>query len=96
MSSAKIGKTAFTRDTYNRIRKMDRRSLQVWLEQLYTDGYQEGYHAGSIETANTIPPLDVEAACLKSSQIKGIGSKKLDAIREALDGAIGGGAKKGG
>lgn len=68
---------AFTRDTYNRVRKFDRRQMQAWAETLYAEGYKDG--------AASVPGVDAERIYEAVSGIRGIGPKKLQEIRDVVD-----------
>ena len=78
--SSKIGPRAFTRDTYNRLRKMDRRDMQTWIEELYKSGYEDG--------KASVPGVDAETIYEAVGKIKGIGPKKLEEIKEIVNGIL--------
>lgn len=75
--SSKIGMRAFTRDTYNRVRKLDRRDMQAWIESIYNEGYNNG--------VASVPGVDAEKICEAIAQIKGIGPKKLQEIKATVN-----------
>ena len=65
-------------DTFRRIKAMDFEHLNRWVESFYMSAYQAGIEA--------TPGADVEACLEAIGKVRGIGPKRLKAIREALDG----------
>jgi len=76
-TGARAGMRAFTRDTYNRIRKLDRRDMQTWIETIYNEGYDNG--------VASVPGVDAEKIYEAVSKIKGIGPKKLQEIKDTIN-----------
>lgn len=73
----RTGMRAFTRDTYNRVKKFDRRDMQTWIESIYNEGYNNG--------KASVPGVDVEKIYEAIAQVKGIGPKKLEEIKTAVN-----------
>lgn len=68
-AGTRTGMRAFTRDTYNRVRKFDRRDMQTWIESIYNEGYNNG--------AASVSGIDTEKFLEAIARVKGIGPKKL-------------------
>ena len=75
--SSKAGMRAFTRETYNRVRKLDRRDLQNFCENIYKEGFEDG--------RASVPGVDAEKIYEAIGQIKGIGPKKLEEIKATVN-----------
>lgn len=78
--SKRSGMKPFTRDTYNRVRKLDRRDMQEWAESIYNDGFKDG--------AAGLPDLSPERIRGAISGIKGIGPKKAEEITNAISALV--------
>lgn len=76
-AGARAGMRAFTRDTYNRVKKFDRRDMQTFIETIYNEGYDNG--------AASVPGVDAEKIYEAISKIKGIGPKKLQEIKDTVN-----------
>ena len=81
-AGARTGMRTFTRDTYNRVRKFDRRDMQTWIESIYNEGYNNG--------AASVPGIDTEKIFEAIARVKGIGPKKLEEIKAAVNQLFGG------
>lgn len=68
----------FTRDTYNRLKKMDRKQLEDYITQTYEKGYRDGS-----EASKPISP-DYEKIESRLKRIWGLGENKVGAIILAL------------
>ena len=68
----------FTRDTYNRLKKMDRKQLEDYTTQTYEKGYRDGS-----EASKPISP-DYEKIESRLKRIWGLGENKVGAIILAL------------
>ena len=73
----KIGKFHFSRDTYKKVKKMDRDEMEDFLLKLYEEGQQS-----ILKTRNEIDFEDVRVTLM---EIKGIGQKRADQIMIALE-----------
>ncbi len=69
------------RKEYDRIRKMDRNSMDLHISGYYERGYTAGYEAGRKQAA---PSFNLPTALEEIRKIKGIGEAKLRAIHIAL------------
>ena len=69
------------RKEYDRIRKMDRNSMDLHISGYYERGYAAGYEAGRQQAA---PSFNLPMALEEIRKIKGIGEAKLRAIHIAL------------
>lgn len=94
-------KYMITREKYKAIKKFDHAQMESFCEEIhksgYMDGYEIGYQAGytyaaTEEPSESVPDesieLDVAGMLEKIGNIKGIGPKKLDEIREIVKEAL--------
>jgi len=87
MKRVKGGKAPkLTREYYNKVKKMDRQQLS----QVLNDAFQMGVEEGQGHATETQPAAPGTEAILEAiSQVKGIGPKKLEEIKAAIE-SIGG------
>lgn len=69
------------RKEYDRIRKMDRNSMDLYISGYYERGYAAGYEAGRQQAAAS---FNLPKALEEIRKIKGIGEVKVKAIHVAL------------
>lgn len=67
----------FSRDTYKKVKKMDRDEMENFLLKIYEEGQQS-----ILKTRNEIDFEDVRITLM---EIKGIGQKRTDQIMMALE-----------
>ena len=68
-----------TRETYKSVKKYDRQQFTVFCTNLYKDGYEDG--------RESVPGIDVADIMDAISGVKGIGAKKLESIKTAIESA---------
>ena len=77
-----------TRDTYNAVRKYDRRSFESWADSIYDFGYEDG-KAQAVATTKAVREsgfkAGIENAIRIMATVKGIGPKKQEEIRAAIN-----------
>ena len=82
-----------TRNIYNAVRKYDRQSFERWVDHIYGCGYEDGIGsdqaiaaaAGQWDAGHTTGLLDAIEIIAK---VKGIGPKKLEEIKDAINEAV--------
>ena len=76
------------RDTYRKIKKMDRESMQSFLNDVFESGRQkerdESSDATSEEAADT-PELDMRVLEQQIKSIKGVGEKRAEEIMVVIE-----------
>ena len=70
-------KRIFTRETYNRVKRLDRRDMETFFEEVYKGGYEDG--------RASVPGIDVGKIYEAIETVKGIGPKKMQEIRATVD-----------
>lgn len=77
-----------TRDIYNTVRKYDRRAFEGWVDSIYDFGYEDG-KAQVIATTKAVMEsgfkAGIESAIRIMATVKGIGPKKQEEIRAAIN-----------
>lgn len=66
-----------TRETYKSVKKYDRQQFTVFCANLYKYGYEDG--------RESVPGIDVADIMDAISGVKGIGAKKMESIRAAIE-----------
>lgn len=66
-----------TRETYKSVKKYDRQQFTVFCTNLYKYGYEDG--------RESVPGIDVADIMEAISGVKGIGEKKMESIRAAIE-----------
>lgn len=66
-----------TREMYKNIKKYDRRQLDEFCKDLYCYGVEDG--------RNSVPGVDAENIIEAISKIKGLGPKRMEEIKHAVD-----------
>lgn len=77
-----------TRDTYNAVRKYDRRSFESWADSIYDFGYEDGktQAVASIKAVRESGfKAGIENAIQIMATVKGIGPKKQEEIKAAIN-----------
>ena len=85
-----------TRDTYNAVRKYDRRSFEKWALNIYDCGYEDGRTLTDAAEADAREAGFIEGlkeAAGAITGIRGVGAKKQQEIKDALSALL---AKRGG
>ena len=80
-----------TRDIYNAVRKYDRRSFEDWADHIYDCGYEDGKAQAVItikEARAAGHAAGIETAIGIMAKVKGIGPKKLEEIKAAINKAM--------
>ncbi len=76
------------RDTYRKIKKMDRESMQSFLNDVFESGRQkEREEAGATtdEAAADMPELDMRVLEQQIKSIKGVGEKRAEEIMVVIE-----------
>lgn len=69
-----------TREVYKNVKKFDRQQFQSFCKDLYGFGFEDG--------RASVPGVDVGKIYETIAAIKGIGPKKLEEIKAAVDGGF--------
>lgn len=86
MNRNKKGKMPeITRDVYKSVKKFDRQQFTSFCSDLYKYGYEDGFEDGK----EAVPGIDVEKIYNVVAAVKGIGPKRLAAIKENIVAAFG-------
>lgn len=75
-----------TRETYKNVKKYDRQQFTAFCTNLYGYGYEDG--------RESVPGIDVAEIMEAVSKVKGIGSKKMDDIKAAIESMLSGGVSE--
>lgn len=77
-----MAQNQFTRETYKKIKKMDRQQM----EQFVLNVFQEGYRAATEEAREAMSGQEIDMTKLqnKIKEIKGIGEKKTEEIMRVI------------
>ena len=65
------------RKEYQNIRKMDHNQMNLYLQEIYKNGYAEG--------VKSVPGIDIAEIKKVLLSIKGLGAKRVEAILFALE-----------
>lgn len=65
------------RKEYQNIRKMDHNQMNLYLQEIYKNGYTDG--------VKSVPGIDIAEIKKALLSVKGLGEKRVDAILEALE-----------
>lgn len=68
-----------TRETYKSVKKYDRQQFTVFCANLYKYGYEDG--------RESVPGMDAADIMDAISGVRGIGAKKMESIRAAIESA---------
>ena len=63
--------------TFRKIKSLDFSEMNAWLKAFYEMAYQDG--------VDSVPGADIKDVLKAIGEIKGIGTKRMEAIKEALD-----------
>ena len=66
-----------TREEYNSAKKYDREQFDQFCANIYTEGFRNG--------AKSVPGVEVEDVMNAIRSVKGIGTKRLEEIRTAVE-----------
>ena len=69
-----------TRATYKSVKKMDRQQFEEFCKNLYGYGFQDG--------KESVPGKDIEQILEAIAEVSGIGPKKMEDIRERVNGVF--------
>lgn len=69
--------TVINRKEYQNIRKMDHNQMNLYLQEIYKNGYTDG--------VKSVPGIDIAEIKKALLSVKGLGEKRVDAILEALE-----------
>lgn len=69
-----------TREMYKSIKKYDRQQFTAFCTDLYGFGFQDG--------RESVPGVDVETIMEAIRSVKGIGAKRLYAIRDSIEAVV--------
>ncbi len=77
-----MAQNQFNRETYKKIKKMDRQQMERFVLNIF----EEGYLAGGKEAkkADAGKGIDIEKLKVKIKEIKGIGEKKTEEIMKII------------
>ena len=82
MAKEKKHAVKFPREKYEEVKKkMDKETMNTYLDNIHDQGYRKGYAAGQAAAG---PSFDMELAMESIGQIKGIGPVKMEQIRLAM------------
>ena len=82
MAKEKKHAVKFPREKYEEVKKkMDKETMNTYLDNIHDQGYRKGYEAGKAAAG---PSFNMELAMESIGQIKGIGPVKLEQIRLAM------------
>ena len=82
MAKEKKHAVKFPREKYEEVKKkMDKETMNTYLDNIHEQGYRKGYEAGKAAAG---PSFNMELAMESIGQIKGIGPVKLEQIRLAM------------
>lgn len=72
-----------TRKVYKDVKKMDHAQFDQFCERFYKEGFEDG--------RKSVPGMDIKEVMERISSVKGIGAKRLEEIRQAIekDGGLG-------
>ena len=77
------------RDTYRKIKKMDRESMQSFLADIYESGRQKEREEAGVTTdaaaAEDTPELDMRVLEQQIKSIKGVGEKRAEEIMVVIE-----------
>ena len=76
------------RDTYRKIKKMDRESMQSFLADIYESGRQKEREEAGVTTddaAEDTPELDMRVLEQQINSIKGVGEKRAEEIMVVIE-----------
>ena len=65
------------RKEYEKIKKKDHNQMNVYLQEIYKNGYMDG--------AKSVPGIDIAEIKKTLLSVKGLGEKRVDAILVALE-----------
>ena len=65
------------RKEYQNIRKMDHNQMNLYLQEIYKNGYAEG--------VKSVPGIDIAEIKKALLSVKGLGEKRVEAILSALE-----------
>lgn len=77
-----MAQNQFNRETYKKIKKMDRQQMERFVMNIFEEGYQAGAKAES--EAAVGKEIDIEKIKIRIKEIKGIGEKKTEEIMKAI------------
>lgn len=77
-----------SRETYKNVKHFNREQLAQFCERLYMNGYHDG--------CESVPGVDTEQLYKVIASVPGIGAKRMEQIKAAVDAAFGPAAKEGG
>lgn len=69
--------TVINRKEYQNIRKMDHNQMNLYLQEIYKNGYTDG--------VKSVPGIDIAEIKKTLLSVKGLGEKRVEAILEALE-----------
>lgn len=76
-----------TRARYKAIKTFDHKQMESFCTDVYRSGYQDG--------RESVPGVDVETIMEAIRSVKGIGAKRLYAIRDSIEAIFEGGGENG-
>lgn len=65
------------REKYKAIKKFDHLQMETFCSDIYKSGFQDG--------RNSVPGVDIEKVMLAIAEVKGIGAKRMDEVRKAVE-----------
>ncbi len=74
-----------SRDMYKSIKKYDRQQFTRFCTDLYKFGYEDG--------RESVPGVDIKDVLRAVSETKGIGEKKMEAIKASIEAVFAGGGE---
>lgn len=80
MSKQKRSEYLITRARYKAIKAFDHKQMEQFCSDIYKSGYEDG--------RASVPGVDVETIMEAIRSVKGIGAKRLYAIRDSIEAAF--------
>ena len=77
-----MSQNQFNRETYKKIKKMDRQQMERFVLNIFEEGYLDG--GKEAKKADAGKEINIEKLKVKIKEIKGIGEKKTEEIMKAI------------
>ena len=77
-----MAQNQFNRETYKKIKKMDRQQMERFVLNIFEEGYLTG--GKEAKTADIGKEIDIKKLKVKIKEIKGIGEKKTEEIMKII------------
>ena len=79
------------RDTYRKIKKMDRETLQGLIQDIYESGRKKGLNEAGVEEASSDEDINLDLRELEKQikAVKGVGEKRTEEIMGIIEAWLG-------